>query len=331
MLSFFTLGEKVDAISHTDDEIRRLDDVISKARNDSKPRIGTGTAFVTFLKRGYAADCCRIFGDARKSNKEMDAPSIGVRGQLCRNPGLWHVAMAAKPEDVHWRNLRYSNFQQIMFTGLGFILLLIVLTFVVTPLFFMQIFISLEKLTSEGAHDVLGGVRGYQGYITSRGAGAGDRWYKYTSELLTPLSILFINTIFMPYLVHWAVKHFGHRTLSHMKRTSFSFIFFFMLVNLLFIPALSLSSLDEFLYISKVIPIDQVLAQVVLYGSAGVFFINYTAQAALLGCSFYFVFHTTSPTLVNWASGGSVRSCMRVRVCVLMRVCALVRVQLLHQ
>jgi len=261
---------------------------------------------VTFNHRRDAAECCRLFDNARKANKKLGVPTIGVRGQLCRNPGVWGVCMAAKPQDIHWRNLRYSAFHHALFTGLGFVLILILLSFVVTPLFFLHIFLSLEEVTASGAEAVVQGgdpnQHGYQGYLTQ--SHSNERWLtKLALSLLTPASILLVNTVLMPYIVHWAVKHMGHRSLSHMQRTSFSFIFFFMIVNLLFIPALSLSSLDELLYISKVVPIDQLLAQVVLYGSAEVFFINYAAQAAFLSCAFYFVFHTTSPTLINWASG----------------------------
>jgi len=101
----------------------------------------------------------------------------------------------------------------------------------------------------------------------------------------------------------WAVRHFGSRTMSAINSTNFSLVCTFMVVNLLFIPALSLGSLEAFVEVTQYVPIDQVLAQVVLYGSAGVFFIDYAAQAATLATAFYFVFHATSPKIHSWAHG----------------------------
>jgi len=38
------------------------------------------------------------------------------------------------------------------------------------------------------------------------------------------------------------------------------------------------------------------------------FFVDYVAQAGLLTAAFYFIYHTTSPLLVDWASGGQEKS-----------------------
>ncbi len=78
--------------------------------------------------------------------------------------------------------------------------------------------------------DIVHGNTGYVGYLSQHHS-VGGFWTRFALGLLSPLSILFINTIFMPELVHWAVKHFGHRSVSHMQRSSFSLIFFFMLVS----------------------------------------------------------------------------------------------------
>jgi len=77
-----------------------------------------------------------------------------------------------------------------------------------------------------------------------------------------------------------------------------------MVTNLLIIPGLSLSGLDEFLSAASSVPIDRLLSQILFYGSSGSFFVDYVAQAGLLTAAFYFIYHTTSPLLVDWASGG---------------------------
>ena len=38
------------------------------------------------------------------------------------------------------------------------------------------------------------------------------------------------------------------------------------------------------------------------------FLVDYVAQAGLLTAAFYFIYHTTSPLLVDWASGGQEKS-----------------------
>ena len=49
---------------------------------------------------------------------------------------------------------------------------------------------------------------------------------------------------------------------SAMRRSAYNLICFFMVVNLLIIPGLSLSGLDEFLAATANVPIDRLLAQV---------------------------------------------------------------------
>eukprot|EP00960_Hanusia_phi_P049153 759394-Hanusia_phi.AAC.8 len=110
-----------------------------------------------------------------------------------------------------------------------------------------------------------------------------------------------------------------------------------MVSNLLLVPALSLrsfchvkyaslssdfvsSGLDELFDVIFSTPIDQLFAQILLYGSSTSFFVEYVAQvsgffthldlssihngeqATFLSAAFYFLFHTTTPALLNWAS-----------------------------
>lgn len=302
-LSWMYLGEKVDAIEKLEEEIRELDKLIDAAQRC--PLTGTGTAFVSFKHRAGALEFIKAFSDARKAKKATGLPSIGPKPtDMCMNPTLWSVSMATRPEDVSWRNLRYTRLQNAVLTFVGVCLLLVALSFVVTPLFFIQVFLSLEQMTVEGAEEAKDAVTAspYQRHFTHYNRASG--WNMVVLSLLTPLLIVVINYFVMPAMVKWAVRHFGNRTISGKNSTTFALTFSFMIVNLLFIPALSLGSLEAFVEVTQYIPIDQVLAQVVLYGSAGVFFIDYAAQAALLATAFYFVFHTTSPKIHNWAHGG---------------------------
>uniref|UniRef100_A0A6U4V9T7 CSC1/OSCA1-like 7TM region domain-containing protein n=1 Tax=Hemiselmis andersenii TaxID=464988 RepID=A0A6U4V9T7_HEMAN len=301
-LSFVYCGERVDAIEHLQKGIRALDEDIDAARG--KRLVGTGTAFVTFRTRGAAQQCVRVLGDARSSNKRLGVPSIGQGPtNLCRNPAVWSVKMASKPQDVCWRNLRYSAFQHTMLLLLGFVFLLVTLSFVVTPLFFIQVFLSLEQITEDEIEKGPQPPAHFAAFAPKKMSGG---WMTtFVVSLLTPLSILFINFFVMPALVKWTVRHSGHRTNSGVRSSEFALVFFFMIVNLLFIPALSLGSLEELLEITGWVPLDKILASVVLYGSAGAFFIDYTAQCALLATAFYFMYHTNAPRIHDWASGGT--------------------------
>lgn len=133
------VGERVDAIERIEEEIRDLDRMIEEAQ--ARTLVGTGTAFVTFKKRSFAADFVRDYRDPRVSNKSWGSPTIGERPtDLCFNASMWTVGMATRPEDVCWRNLRYTRFQSWVLTIFGFIGLFVALSFVVTPLFFVQVF-----------------------------------------------------------------------------------------------------------------------------------------------------------------------------------------------
>jgi hypothetical protein len=137
-LSWMYVGERVDAIEKLESEIRDLDRVIEEAQ--SRPLVGTGTAFISFKQRASASDFIKDYSDARLANKSRGYPTIGTKPtDLCFNPSLWTVGMATRPQDVCWRNLRYTRFQSWVLTIFGFMGLLVVLSFVVTPLFFVQV------------------------------------------------------------------------------------------------------------------------------------------------------------------------------------------------
>lgn len=214
------------------------------------------------------------------------------------------MAMATKPEDVYWRNLRFNKWHHVMLSVTGFVVLLIILSFIVTPIFLVQLFLAVGD---EVIDDASGGAEpgSYQAYYQASSRKASfNKVALFFAGILWPLLVLTINFVLMPGMVHYGVRFFGHRQVSAMRRSAYNLICFFMVVNLLIIPGLSLSGLDEFLAATANVPIDRLLAQILFYGSSVSFFVDYVAQAGLLTAAFYFIYHTTTPLLVDWASSG---------------------------
>jgi len=308
--SFLYIGEWVDAIEHAEFEIRASEEQATELRKVE--RIGTGTAFVTFTTRQCANDAVATFGDIRISNAACGHPTFqlpsapptpeGVAKPLCRNPNQWSMAMATKPEDVYWRNLRFNKWHTVMLSVTGFLLLFVVLSFLVTPIFLTQLFVAVGDEVIEDTRSDKGSYEAY--YQVSDRKMKFNRVTIFFIGILWPLLVLVINFVVMPQLVHYLVRFFGHRQVSAMRRSAFNLICFFIVCNLLVIPGLSLSGLDEMLAISANVTFDHLLSQILFYGSSNSFFVDYVAQAGLLTAAFYFIYHTTSPLLVDWASAG---------------------------
>jgi len=309
--AFMYIGEWVDAIDLTEKDIEENDQTAAELRQSSE-RIATGTAFVTFFSRQAAMDCITTFQDAKTAHAACGYPTFqppnqpklpaGPAAPLCRNPNQWSMAMATKPEDVYWRNLRFNKWHHVMLTVTGFLILLVVLSFIVTPIFVLQLFLAVgDEVIDDASGAQPGSYQAY--YQTSARKSNFNRVTVFFAGILWPLLVLTINFVLMPTLVHYSVRFFGHRQVSAMRRSSYNLICFFMVTNLLIIPGLSLSGLDEFLSAASSVPIDRLLSQILFYGSSGSFFVDYVAQAGLLTAAFYFIYHTTSPLLVDWASG----------------------------
>jgi len=309
LLRYIGCGNSQDAISYTEKEIAELEKEVEKERAVAN-RPGTGTAFITFKKREAAVRFIDKFKDPLKSRRECQMPTIGANKDcLCENQNRWSVELAVKPEDIFWRNLRYSTFHRVLLTVAGFFLLVILLAFIVTPIFFVQIFLTLGDLTVEEFDKVKNVAQGHGSYHDYFSMAEDERQFNHFAilvlQFLWPLLILCINYFIMPALVHYCAKFFGQRYVSAMQRTSYNLIFFFMLMNILIFPALALSGIDEFMEVSRQVPLDRMLAQIVLYGSNRPFFVDYIAQAGLLASAFYFVFHTTTPMINDWAGHDS--------------------------
>lgn len=309
--SFMYVGEWVDAIENADKEIRENEAQAAELRRSVK-RIGTGTAFITFTTRRAASDAIATFRDIKTAHAACGQPTFqlpsappraeGAAYPLCRNPNQWSLSMATKPEDVYWRNLRFNKWHHVMLSVTGIALLLVILSTLVTPIFLLQIFLAVGDEVIEDTSPDTGSYQSY--YQTSTRKSSFNRVTIFFAGILWPLLVLVINFVVMPQLVHYFVRFFGHRQVSAMRRSAYNLICFFMVTNLLIIPGLSLSGLDEFLAISANVPIDRLLSQILFYGSSNSFFVDYVAQAGLLTAAFYFVYHTTSPLLVDWASDG---------------------------
>jgi len=152
-LAFLYCGEWVDAIDHLQ---KQIDDSANKASvmRTNHARIATGTAFVTFKTRQAAINCVLAFQNPKKSREVCGFPTLEAstepRGDseattvraLCRNVNQWSVAMATKPEDVYWRNLRFNKWHHWLLSATGLVLLVIILSFIVTPIFLIQIFLA---------------------------------------------------------------------------------------------------------------------------------------------------------------------------------------------
>jgi len=323
MMSWLWIGEKVDAIEHVQQQITDTDRQLSARRVPAveRARFGTGTAFITFTRCSAAAAFLEAYTDIRAAARSGRI-SISPSG-VVRSANHWVAAMAHKPEDIVWRNLRYTQSQLVFMVVTVCLILFVAFTFIVTPIFFIQILIFFGDATIEGTPDVNPDAAialdpasapvptKFESYYRSTGGGgskSNEYWahlyLRTVARLLLPLFILLVNFFLMPYMVHYAVRSCGFRVVSSRNRAAFCIICAFMLFNVLIIPALSLSGLDEFFQLTRELSFDQVLAVMMLYGSSTAFFIDYVFQAALLGSAFYFVFHTTSPLIVHWASEG---------------------------
>eukprot|EP00292_Cryptomonas_paramecium_P004004 CAMPEP_0113726952 /NCGR_PEP_ID=MMETSP0038_2-20120614/40773_1 /TAXON_ID=2898 /ORGANISM="Cryptomonas paramecium" /LENGTH=743 /DNA_ID=CAMNT_0000657727 /DNA_START=137 /DNA_END=2368 /DNA_ORIENTATION=- /assembly_acc=CAM_ASM_000170 len=317
-LSWAWIGERVDAIEHLEREIATVGAELTRLQDPEveRQRAGSGTAFVTFTR----ADATATFLEEYRGYKH--AATKGRFGDdvesVVRNENYWVVGMAHKPEDIIWRNLRYNRSQIVFMVVAVCLVLFIVFTTICTPIFFFQLVVFLGDATIEGTPDAVsdaGAMSRYESYIRSAGgpgavAGAEDHNYwahrllRTVARLSTPLFLLLVNFFLMPYLVHFAVRACGFREISSRNRAAFCIICAFMLFNVLVIPALSLSGMDEFFQLTRAMSFDQVLAIMLLFGSSSSFFIDYIMQMALLGSAFYFIFHTTTPLIVHWASDG---------------------------
>uniref|UniRef100_A0A7S4JBQ9 CSC1/OSCA1-like 7TM region domain-containing protein n=1 Tax=Guillardia theta TaxID=55529 RepID=A0A7S4JBQ9_GUITH len=307
--SFMYMGEWVDAIDHLEGDLKKAEEEMN-ALQRKKERMGTGTAFVVFKDRKSAIAAVNAFRNVQKAQSEFSQPAIGRKMQLCRSAQSWSITMACKPEDVFWRNLRYGRIHHFMLSFTWTLILFVALSSIVTPIFLLQLFLAIGDKTIENVESI-------ENSATSRSSGSYESYFAVSStqsrfnrivlffaNILWPFLVLLVNVILMPYMVHASVKFFGHRQVSTMRRSSFNLIFFFMVSNLLLVPALSLSGLDELFNVIFSTPVDQLFAQILLYGSSTSFFVEYVAQAAFLSASFYFLFHTTTPALINWASDG---------------------------
>ena len=318
MFSWLYLGEWVDALDHAQAEIEAADREASALRQ--KPaRMGTGTAFITFHTRQAAMDCIEAFGNVAAARERCGFPTVAsTRGAaegadaqaaalpLCRNADQWLLSMAAKPEDVYWRNLRFSRWHHMLLSVTGFLLIVLILGFIVTPIFLVQLFLAVGEEAIDGATKVSESPGTYEAYyVASSRRRSMSAVMFFVAGIVWPLLVLCVNFIIMPSLVHYVVRFYGHRQVSAMRRSAYGLICFFMVTNLLVIPGLSLSGFDQFLAATTALPLDRLLAQILFFGSSGSFFVDYVAQAGLLTAAFYFLYHTTSPLLVDWASGGN--------------------------
>jgi len=307
--SFMYMGKWVDAIETLEEDLKKTEEEM-KALQKKKGRMGTGTAFVVFKDRKSAIAAVSAFKNAQKAQSEYSQPSIGKTMQLCRSAQSWIIAMACKPEDVFWRNLRYGRIHHFMLSLTWTLILFVALSSIVTPIFLLQLFLAIGDKTIENMENlensaISKGSGSYESYFSMTSTQSGfNRVILFFANILWPFLVLLVNVILMPYMVHASVKFFGHRQVSAMRRSSFNLIFFFMVSNLLLVPALSLSGLDELFDVIFSTPIDQLFAQILLYGSSTSFFVEYVAQATFLSAAFYFLFHTTTPALLNWASDG---------------------------
>lgn len=318
-LSWAWIGERVDAIDHLESEIATVDAELARLRAPEveQQRLGSGTAYVTFTRTDAAAAFLEEYRDYKqavaKGRFGDDAESV------VRNENYWGVGMAHKPEDIIWRNLRYNRSQIIFMVVAACLVLFVAFTTICTPIFFFQLVVFLGDATIEGTPDGMasdeGAMSRYENYVRSAGgpgAAAAAEEHNYwahrllrtVARLSTPLFLLLVNFFLMPYLVHFAVRACGFREISSRNRAAFCIICAFMLFNVLVIPALSLSGMDEFFQLTRALSFDQVLAIMLLFGSSSSFFIDYIMQMALLGSAFYFIFHTTTPLIVHWASDG---------------------------
>ena len=283
-LSWLFIGDKVDAITYLEGQVQELDNMITAAHSPEaeQARFGTGTAYVTFTTCTAAASFVETYADFKSAlrNGHLNSDVQGV----VLNPNNWGVAMAPKPEDIDWRNLRYTR-SQILFMVVACCLgLLVTFTFILTPLVFVQILLLLGDATIEGTVNAPEGEQGdYERYYRAAGGSGTDEYWAHhylrvLANIASPLFLLLVNFFLMPYIVHFAVKNCGFRSVSARNRAAFSIICTLMLFNVLVIPALSLSGLNEFFELSKSLSFDQILAVMLLYGSSSAFFIDYVVQ-----------------------------------------------------
>ncbi|KAK3886905.1 hypothetical protein Pcinc_008961 [Petrolisthes cinctipes] len=247
----------VDAIEFYSEEEARLALQVENEKLHALQR-PTGVAFLTF---DSVESANKVLNDHRHACECLrKIPTSSVSAEL--KPYNWFVRVAPSPEDIYWANLSVTNRHWWLKAVIINIILFIVLFFLTTPAYIINLF------------DIL--------FLT----GKLQSLSPVLSEFL-PTLMLWTMAALMPFIVSYSDQFMSHWTRSTENHSIMQKTFLFLLFMVIILPSLGLTSAKgfaEFMFGGKADD-EEFRWQCIFLPDNGAFFVNYIITSAFIGTS----------------------------------------------
>merc|ERR1719191_1973677 len=246
--SFWCFGKRVPALDFCEEEVEYRGKVVSRQLQRGAKK-GTGVGFVIFVSPEHARHCL-------KEKRLIEE---------CSQRHGWTIQAAPLPSDLEWQNLHVSELGRAGRCFLFSVGLFLACVLVVSPVTVM-----------DELHPLMENVKSQLNQ---------DNYFRLMIiEYLPPLIVLMINSIVIPYLINSASLYERFWKRSDQQSRGLHMNIFFMVVNSLIIPMMSVNSLSLLLRTMYNTPLNRwnTTMGATLFSTSGSFALRYMINGSLL-------------------------------------------------